>query len=176
MKELKSIFIFSLIVAFVLYVGVGLIVNTVFNVSGNIWILLVSGTVTAFLFSCGLLLLVNSLLKGRLAFLNSEETLVPEYGDRIQKVIPVETAGFSFEVIKYRIKEEYEIVTYDDVEHYVVKFRSRLIAFSWGTAGCAVYDPVSATVTLSCFPMVAHTDKAARNVQIMFEKVEKLIS
>lgn len=175
MKELKGIFIFSLITGFIVFVLINLLVNSIFSLTTNYWNVILTGIIVSVVFAVVLQWVVYSLLKAKLNFLESEETQVPDFGDKQQRVIPVESANFSFEVIKYRIKENYHIAVYDDIEHHVLKFRSKLMFNGWGTAGVVTYNAVSRKLTLTCFPFCAHTEKAAKNTQQMFDKVEKLL-
>lgn len=175
MKELKNLFILTLIIVFVVFVLISLLVDSLFSRQFYVADTLVAGIAFAFILAGVYVWRVYSLLKPKLNFLCSEETPVPAFGDKIEKVIPVDNSNFSFEVIMYRIKEEYEIVTYDDVEHYVLKFRTKILSPTTAVVGVVVYDAVAGMATLSCYPLSAHTEKSAKNVHNMFDKVEKLI-
>ncbi|NDV45681.1 hypothetical protein D0T49_01280 [Paludibacter sp. 221] len=174
MKELKTLFLAVSIIALVLFVALDLLFDSVFARPINFMDTLLTGVVIALIVALALVLVINSLLKPKLNFLNTEDTDIPPFGDKMERYIPVETSDFSFEVVKYRIKEQYHITVYDDVEKYVVKFRSGFFP-SWGVGGCVTYDAVQRTMKLTCFPITAYTEKSVKVTQTTMDKVEKLI-
>lgn len=175
MKELKNVFLVLLIASFVLALLLRLLVGSMLSLAPN-WLDAVLLSAFGALFMSGALSFsIYSFLKPKLKYLDSEEAEVPPFGDKLVRIIPVEVPNFSFEVVKYRIKEQYLITQYDDIEKYMVKFRSGFGVGSWGVAGCVVYDEVAKTMTLTCFPLTAYTEKSARLAQTTIDKVEGLI-
>lgn len=174
MKELKKIFIVELIASWILYILLMWLFNSIAGRSFDFLIILF-GLIFALLFTGVNILTIYSLLKPKLNFLESGEKNVPGFGNAISKTFQIERSDFSFEVIKYKIKEQYNIVLYDDVEQYLLKFHSGIGLFSWGTAGCITYDSVSRVLTVTCFPLSAYTEKSSKATQAMMDKVESLI-
>ena len=176
MKEIRKVSLVYLLAAFVVALLVNIAVDSLLGTPPDWLETLLEAVLYGVLAGAGLLWLTYSFLKPRLKFLTSGEREVPAFGGSQAKVIPVGAANFSFEVIKYRIREQRYIITYyDDVEQYIVKFRSRFGLRSWGIGGCAVYDAVAGTVTLTCFPMSDWPERNARITQPALDKVETLI-
>ena len=174
MKELKRIFIIELIVFSVVY---AFLMWIFYSVAGRTldFSIVLFGLIAAFIFAGINVLTIYSLLKPKLNFLESDEINVPAFGCKMEKTFTVERSDFSFEATKYKIKEHYHITMFDDVEQYLIKFHSGISLFSWGIAGTAAFDPVTKTITLTCFPISAYTDKAVKSTQSTMEKVENLI-
>lgn len=174
MRELKRIFVVELILFSVVY---ALLVWIFYSVAGKPidFFIVFLGLIAALIFAGINVLTIYSLLKPKLKFLESDEKNVPAFGDKVEKVFVVERSDFSFEATKYKIKEHYQITLFDDAEQYLIKFHSRISLFSWGVAGTVAYDSVTKTITQTCFPIHAHTDKAVKSTQAMFDKVESLV-
>ena len=176
MKEIRKVFLVYAALLFPLALLILMLMDALMGTPTN-WLRAVPEAALESL-GCSFVLyaITYSFLKPRLKFLTSGEREVPAFGGSQAKVIPVGAANFSFEVIKYRIREQRYIITYyDDVEQYIVKFRSRFGLRSWGIGGCAVYDVVAGTVTLTCFPMSDWPERNARITQPALDKVETLI-
>ncbi len=174
MKELRKLFVIEVIVFWLVYILLIWLLYTVINRSLD-FATIMFGLIFAALFACINVLTAYSLLKPKFNFLESNNTDVPDFGNKVVKVFGVERSDFSFEVVKYKIKEKYSVVLYDDVEQYIIKFYTGVSLFSWGLGGAVVYDPVDKTIVLSCFPMAAYTDKAAKSTQALADKMESLI-
>ena len=126
MKEIRKVLLVYSLVAFVLALLVNMAVDSLLGTPPDWLETLLEAALYGLLAGAGLSWLTYSFLKPRLSFLTSGEREVPAFGGREARVIPVTAANFSFEVIKYRIREQRYIITYyDDVEQYIVKFRSR---------------------------------------------------
>lgn len=176
MKEIRKVLLVYSLVAFVLALLVNMAVDSLLGTPPDWLETLLEAALYGLLAGAGLSWLTYSFLKPRLNFLTSGEREVPAFGGREARVIPVTAANFSFEVIKYRIREQRYIIThYDDVEQYIVKFRSRFGLRSWGIGGCVAYDAVAGTITLTCFPMSDWPERNARITQPAMDKVEALV-
>jgi len=174
MKELKRIFVIELIIFSVVY---ALLMYVFYIIAGRAvdFSIILFGLIAA-LISAGInMLIIYSLLKPKLIFLESDDKDVPAFGNKAEQVFTVERSDFSFEATMYKIKEQYHVTLYDDVEQYLIKFHSGISLFSWGVAGTVVYDAVTKTITLTCFPISAYTDKAQKSTQAIMNKVENLI-
>lgn len=174
MKELKKVFIIEFIVFWVLYV---LLTWLIYSIVGKsmVFSITILGLFFAAFFAGINMLTIYSFLKPKLNFLESKDAQVPAFGNKLERTYMVERNDFSFEVIKYKIKEQYDIVLYDDVEQYIIKFHSGISPFSWGVGGVVVYDSVAKEVLLTCFPMSGYTEKAAKLTQNVVDKVENMI-
>jgi len=174
MKELKRIFIVELVVFWAIYV---LLVWLFYSMFGKPidFFSVIFGVILAFVFAAINLLTIYSLLKAQLKFLESDDRNMLAFGNKVEKVFTVNRNDFSFEVIKYKIKEQYHIVLYDDVEQYLIKFHSGISLFSWGVGGTVVYDAVTKTMTVTCFPINSYDTKALKSTQAVVDKVESLI-
>lgn len=176
MKEIRKVLLVYSLVAFVLALLVNMAVDSLLGTPPDWLETLLEAALYGLLAGAGLSWLTYSFLKPRLSFLTSGEREVPAFGGREARVIPVTAANFSFEVIKYRIREQRYIITYyDDVEQYIVKFRSRFGLRSWGIGGCVAYDTVAGTITLTCFPMSDWPERNARITQPALDKMEALV-
>lgn len=175
MKELKKIFVVELIAFWVIY---ALLMWCFYAIAGKPvdFLTILLGLVIAFIFVAINTLTIYSLLKPKLNFLESDDKTIPAFGNKTEKIFTVERSDFSFEVVKYKIKEHYHIVLYDNAEQYLIKFHSGISLFSWGVAGVVAYDAVTRAITITCFPMSAYTDKAAKATQTTVDKVESLIT
>ena len=176
MKLLKKIFAAELIIAWVIYV---LLVWLFQSLMGNVdfsftWIL--NGFICALMISGASVCTMYFLLKPKLKFLTSDSKNIPPFGNKVEKTFAVERPDFHFEVVKYKIKEKYEITVYDDAKQYIIKFHSKISLFSRSSiCGMITYDAVTKAVTLTCFPIVGYTEKAAKETHAAIDKIKSLI-
>lgn len=174
MKEFRVVFIISFIVGWIVYFAVNWSMSLM-GLPVNYLSVIISGIIISFLYTLIYSLIVRSLLKSKLKFLNSETSETPPFSNKIEKSFYVERNDFSFEVIKYKIKENYHITLYEDTEKYILKFYTGIKLTSWGVGGSVEYSAVNKTIKLVCFPFNAYTDKAASITENVMNKVENLI-
>jgi len=178
MKFLKNFFIAAFIFAWIIFaVFIWAFQTLIGKADGSTFELILNAFVYALLFVGGSASTLYFFLRPKMKFLKSNDKNVPPFGNKVVKTFTVEHLDFHFEVVKYKIKEEYEIILYDDTEQYIIKFHPKLSFFSrnWGTCGTITYDAVAKTVTVTCFPVVGYTEKAARETQIAIDEIESLI-
>lgn len=175
MKELKKVFLIYLLFSFILALLVNVLVDSLLGAPSD-WLETLLESLIYALLACGFTQGVSyTFLKPRLKFLLSDDSVVPAFSWKQVRVIPIEESNFSFEVIKYRIREHFVITQYDDVSQHLLKFRTRFGLRSWGVGGCVVYDEVARSITLTCFSMSAFSEREARSAQAVIDKVEGLI-
>lgn len=175
MKELKKVFLIYLLFSFILALLVNVLVDSLLGIPPG-WLEMILESVFYALLAGGFMSLIGySFLKLRLKFLLSDDPSVPVFAWQQVRVIPIEEPNFSFEVIKYRIREHFVITQYDDVSQHLLKFRTRFGLRSWGVGGCVVYDEVARSITLTCFSMSAFSERETRSAQAVIDKVEGLI-
>jgi len=175
MKFLKRKFVIFFIIGLILYLILTWGFYTAKSEYFTIWRFL-NALIAALVIACGNLSIVYAFLKPKLSFLKSDSKNVPPFGNKLEKSFVVERPDFHFEVVKYKLKEHYEITAYDDVEQHIVKFHSKLTFFlSSQVCGMVTYDAVSKRVTATCFPMMGYTESAAKETQLALDKIESLI-
>jgi len=177
MKSLKYIFVVYFAVTWLLLVLFTWFFQSLIGKADGFSFTLISGTFfQALIFSGGMFASTYFFLKSKLKFLNSNDTNVPPFGNKVVKTFAVERPDFHFEVVKYKLKEMYEITVYDDTEQHLVKFHSKLYHFSSGQmCGMLTYDAAAKTATVTCFPIQGYTEKAAKETQTAVDKIESLI-
>ncbi|MDL2290065.1 hypothetical protein LJB95_01510 [Paludibacteraceae bacterium OttesenSCG-928-F17] len=175
MKEFRTVFAITFIAGWIIY----FLVNWLFSLLGrplDYFNVIIVGIVISFLYTLILNLVVRSLLKPKLEFLKSETGNVPPFGNKLEKSFTIDRSDFSFEVIKYKVKEQkYHVILYEDTEKYIMKFYTGAKLTSWGIGGSIEYDAVTKTIHLACFPFSAYTEKAATATENIMNKVENLI-
>ena len=175
MKFLKRKFVLFFALALILYLVLTWGFYAAKSDHFSIWRIF-NALIAALVIAGGNMSIMYAFLKPKLNFLSSDSKIVPPFGNKLEKSFTVERPDFHFEVVKYKLKENYEITAYDDVEQYIVKFHSKLTFFlSSQICGMVTYDAVAKTVTITCFPMMGYTESAAKETQAAIDKIEALI-
>lgn len=178
MRELRKLYLLCAALYFVATLTVMPLACSLLGKPVDWMLMLVLAPFWALMGMASFYVLTGSFLKTRLRFLTSAGVAVPAFGGKVERTVQLDGGrAFSFEVIKYRIAERCLITYYDDTESHVVKFRRRFTLASWGSAGCVVYDPVSQTLSITCFPMVGNAvERSVRETQALADEVESVVS
>lgn len=110
----------------------------------------------------------------RMRYIESEDIKAPYYSDRQERIISPVNDYFSFAELREQIALKW-IVTYEDDELHIIKFRTKDTFFYWGIGSYLAYDTAFKYVTVTSFPFTGYTQKGRRLKNELNNQIEDLI-
>lgn len=135
---------------------------------------LLLGLVLAFLFAGPFVGGLSLSVFQRLKYIESDDIKVPDFHDRLERIIRLKNTNFSFKELEEKIAKKW-ILTNVDSYHKIVKFKTKVTLFSWGIGCYIAIDAASNTILLVSFPFIGYTQKGRRLKAELINQVEAMI-
>lgn len=175
MKQLNRYILFIFVICIAMYFGFSLLFSKLLGKPVFYDELLLTSVTMSLFYALLQYYLTGLSLKPKLKFLESAETIVPPFGNKIDKTFQVKDDDFSLEALKLKIEKTKYISTFFDKEKRILKFRSRFGLHTTDLGGSIVYDKENKIISFSCFPFHGYTETAVKKTQKALEQIEKII-
>jgi hypothetical protein len=176
MKQLNRLTLFIFVLGFVFYIIFRFFFSKLLGASIEYGELFLVGATLSLAYSLSSYYLIGLTFKPKLRFLESNETVTPAFGNKIDKTFQVKDEEFSIEALKLKLENTKYITTFFDKEKKMLKFRSHFsINYPASVGGSIVYDKESHLMNFSCFPFYGYTEQAVKRTQKAVGQIEKII-
>lgn len=170
MKTTRKIF-YLLFVAILTAIGLYLVFNLIRGKEIDFISMLSIGLVISIIYS----FVYNVSLKPRFAYLESDETNEPVFGDKNEKIIEIRTEPVNIKELKNRIQKKW-IITHFNENNNIIKFRSKISFNSWGVGGVLIIENENKHIKIISYPITGYTQKGRKLSKQTVEEIEIMIN
>ncbi|MDR0371143.1 MAG: hypothetical protein LBH80_04745 [Prevotellaceae bacterium] len=138
--------------------------------------LLLVGAPLSILYAVGARYLIGLTLNPLLCFLESKDTVVPDFTNKIAITYEVEDDEFSLEAMRLKLEKMKYVTTFFDKERKILKFHSRLhLSCVTCVGGSIVYDKKNRSIDVVCFPFYRYVGRAIKRTAKTTDHIEHIL-
>jgi hypothetical protein len=176
MKTTRKIFNLSFVVSLAAYVGLYLVFNLIKGQEIDLISMFSIGVGISIIYSLIFYAGINISLKPRFAYLESDETSEPVFGDKNEKIIEDKKQPLNIKEIKSRIqkKEKWKLTHFNEDKN-MLRFRSKRSFNSWGIGVVLKIDNDNHPMKIISYPIQGYTHKGRKLSKQAIEEIEVMI-